>query len=237
MTNDTVTRPRRKATDPAAVPPRSAFRVGRSHPSFTLMGERFLVWLKGDISKVGAEYTPSPEFSASDAENVRKVQAMMGDRPDGWFGQQQWTRLLTAKPPKRKRPTGVGGGSIPVDGMRVTQAFGVKNPRYAAGEHTGVDFGDSGSDDIRCVADGVVAIASFDSDGWGNYVVVKHAGNRYSWYCHLARKQVSVGDRVRRGRVVGQMGDTGNSTAKHLHYQETVGGTAYRDYARPALLG
>ena len=234
MTNQTLTKPRRHA-DPAVVPPRSAFRVGRSHPGFTLMGERFLVWLKGNISKVGADYTPGPEFSASDAENVRKVQAMMGDEPDGWFGQQQWTRLLTTKPPKQKKPS-TGGGGIPVDGMRVTQGFGVKNPRYAAGEHTGVDFGDSGSDDIRCVADGVVAIASFDSDGWGNYVVVKHAGNRYSWYCHLARKQVSVGARVKRGKVVGQMGDTGNSTAKHLHYQETVGGTAYRDYAKPALL-
>ena len=146
----------------------------------------------------GGLHGPDPEFSASDAENVRKVQALMGDEPDGWFGQQQWTRLLTKKPPKQKKPSS-GGGGIPVDGMRVTQGFGVKNPRYAAGEHTGVDFGDSGSDDIRCVADGVVAVASFDSDGWGNYVVVKHAGNRYSWYCHLARKQVSVGDRVKRG--------------------------------------
>ena len=190
------------------------------------MGERFLVWLKGNISKQGAVYVPGAQFTAADAENVRKVQAMLGDEPDGWFGQQQWTALLTRKPPAR---------GIPVAGMRVTQGFGVKNARYAAGEHTGVDFGDSGDDAIRCVADGDVVIAAFD-DAWGNYVVVSHQGNRYSWYCHLARKQVAKGNRVRRGDVVGQMGDSGNSTAKHLHYQETVGGTGYRDYARPVLL-
>jgi murein DD-endopeptidase MepM/ murein hydrolase activator NlpD len=219
------------APDPSVVPAKRFFQVGRSHPSFTLMGERFLVWLKAGVSKQGAVYTPGPGFSAADIENVKKCQLLMGDEPDGWFGQRQWTTLLTKKPPKPNNRS-----AIPVAGLRVTQGFGVKNPRYAAGEHTGVDFGDSGDDAIRCVADGAVVIASFDFDGWGNYVVVKHAGDRYSWYCHLARKRVAVGERIQAGQVVGEMGSTGNSTSKHLHYQETLGGTGYRDYVKPALL-
>jgi murein DD-endopeptidase MepM/ murein hydrolase activator NlpD len=123
-----------------------------------------------------------------------------------------------------------------VTGLRVTQGFGIKNPRYAAGEHTGIDFGSNGDDTIRCVADGVCVTSSFDHDGFGNYVIVQHPGDRYSWYCHLTRRGLRVGDRVERGQSVGVMGSTGNSTGKHLHYQETVGAASYRFYKRPTLV-
>ena len=84
---------------------------------------------------------------------------------------------------------------------------------------------------------GVVVRTAFDSDGFGNYVIVQHDGQRFSWYCHLTKRSVSVGDRVQRGDQIGVMGSTGNSFGKHLHYQETQGGTSYWDYAAPKLLG
>ncbi len=219
--------------DVAEVPARSFFRVGRSHPNFTPMGERFLIWLRDDIAHSGSSYEPGPTFSTFDKQNVRRCQILMGDEPDGWFGQSQWTRLRTEKPPRRKPPS---PGAAPLAGLRVTQGFGNKSTRYMAGEHTGVDFGDAGDDTIRATAAGVVVVASFDSDGFGNYVVVQHAGDRFSWYCHMAKRFVGVGDRLRKGEKIGLMGSTGNSTGKHLHYQETVGGHSYWDYARPALL-
>lgn len=230
LTSGRPPRPR-DVTDPTAVPARAAFRPGRSHPNFTLMGERFRVWLKDEISHDGNGYTPGPEFSTFDRENIRRCQILMGDEPDGWFGQSQWERLTTERPPKRSHV-----GACPVTGLRMTQRFGNKNSMYAAGEHTGVDFGASGDDTIRCTADGVVVRVSYDSDGWGRYVIVQHAGKRFSWYCHLARTSVDVGDRVERGHVLGVMGSTGNSSAKHLHYQETLNGTDYRDYTKPILL-
>jgi murein DD-endopeptidase MepM/ murein hydrolase activator NlpD len=218
--------------DPKVVPSRGYFRPGHHNELFTLMGKRFVVWLRKDIAKAGATYTPGPEFSTFDRLNVKMCQVLMGDEPDGWFGQSQWTRLLTEKPPRRPPSR----GAAPVSGLRVTQGFGVKNARYAAGEHTGIDFGDSGDDTIRATRHGVVVTASFDSDGFGNYVVLQHEGMRFSWYCHLARRSVSVGDHVMQGHQVGMMGATGNADGKHLHYQETLGGHSYWDYVRPTLL-
>jgi murein DD-endopeptidase MepM/ murein hydrolase activator NlpD len=59
----------------------------------------------------------------------------------------------------------------------------------------------------------------------GNCVVVKHAGGEYSQYAHLKQGSVRVkaGDTVTRGQVIGQLGQTGNSTEPHLHFQLTDG--------------
>jgi murein DD-endopeptidase MepM/ murein hydrolase activator NlpD len=220
------------APDPAVVPPPEKFRPGHVHDNFTLMGRRFKVWLKSNISKEGRVYTPGPRFSKFDRENVKKVQLLMGDEPDGWFGQSQWTKLLNHDPPKQ--PPHVDAS--PVAGLRVTQGFGVKNSMYAAGEHTGVDFGNSGDFTIRCVRPGTVVVKSFDSDGWGHYVIVQHDDKRFSWYCHLSHTAVAIGDEVTRGDRIGHMGQSGNADGIHLHYQESQDGFSYGQYVRPELL-
>lgn len=216
--------------DPDRVPPRSFFKTGQRHPNFTLMGKRFIVWLGDDISHDGNGYQPGPVFSSFDRDNVKKCQRLMGDDPDGWFGSTQWERLMQ-RPPK-KAPN---GGAAPVSGLRVTQGFGIKSSTYVAGEHTGIDFGSNGDDTIRATAPGVVVVASHDADGFGNYVVVQHDKERFSWYCHLSKRSVSLGDEVKKGQQVGIMGETGKAFGKHLHYQESKGGTGYWDYCRPKL--
>jgi murein DD-endopeptidase MepM/ murein hydrolase activator NlpD len=59
----------------------------------------------------------------------------------------------------------------------------------------------------------------------GNYVVLRHAGNEYSHYAHLKQGSVRVktGDSVTRGQILGHLGQTGNSTEPHLHFQLTDG--------------
>lgn len=59
----------------------------------------------------------------------------------------------------------------------------------------------------------------------GNYVVLRHAGGEYSQYAHLKQGsvRVKVGDAVTRGQVLGQVGQTGNTTEPHLHFQLTDG--------------
>jgi murein DD-endopeptidase MepM/ murein hydrolase activator NlpD len=59
----------------------------------------------------------------------------------------------------------------------------------------------------------------------GNYVVIKHANGEYSHYAHLKQGSVRVkaSDTVARGEVLGQLGQTGNSTEPHLHFQLTGG--------------
>jgi murein DD-endopeptidase MepM/ murein hydrolase activator NlpD len=59
----------------------------------------------------------------------------------------------------------------------------------------------------------------------GNYVVLRHAGGEYSQYVHMKQGsvRVKVGDTVTRGQVIGQVGQTGNTTEPHLHFQLTDG--------------
>jgi murein DD-endopeptidase MepM/ murein hydrolase activator NlpD len=59
----------------------------------------------------------------------------------------------------------------------------------------------------------------------GNYVVIRHAGGEFSHYGHLKQGSVRVkaGDPVTRGQAIGQLGQTGNSTEPHLHFQLTDG--------------
>ena len=66
-------------------------------------------------------------------------------------------------------------------------------------------------------------------------MVVQHDKERFSWYCHLRKRSVSLGDEVKKGQQVGIMGETGKTFGKHLHYQESKGGTGYWDYCRPKL--
>lgn len=114
------------------------------------------------------------------------------------------------------------------DGCRivVTSRFGT--PRDYDGDgvkddkHEGVDWAPIGSaclPEIVAGADGVVS--SIGTVGaYGNRVKLRHAHNGdtyYSWYCHLSRIDVTVGHFVSRGQRIGVMGNTGNSTAPHVH--------------------
>ena len=82
---------------------------------------------------------------------------------------------------------------------------------------TGVD-----GDNILSVADGKVVISKINSgglsSGYGNYVLIQHDG----WctlYGHLSKRIVRVGQIVKAGQIIGTMGNTGSSTATHLHFQ------------------
>jgi hypothetical protein len=57
---------------------------------------------------------------------------------------------------------------------------------------------------------------------YGNYVVVKHTELFYTLYAHLTDVDVKVGDKVKRGQRIGTLGDTGSSTAPHLHFQACI---------------
>ncbi len=71
--------------------PGRAFVVGQSHPAVTLLGYRLQAWLGDSIYAVG----PGPKFTATDEALVKKFQAMIGNKPDGWPGATEWRKLLT----------------------------------------------------------------------------------------------------------------------------------------------
>jgi murein DD-endopeptidase MepM/ murein hydrolase activator NlpD len=101
--------------------------------------------------------------------------------------------------------------------------------------HTGIDMSSPEGSPVLAADDGVVILAGGSIVngvlvGYGNYVVIAHAGGLTTLYGHLLRLAVRVGDAVTQGQVVGLEGSTGNSTGAHLHF-ELRKGTAPMDPA------
>ena len=87
--------------------------------------------------------------------------------------------------------------------------------------HNGVDLVSNFGANILAAADGevIVAKSSGYNGGYGSYVVIKHDNGTQTLYGHLSGVQVSVGQQVSQGEVVGNMGSTGKSTGTHLHFE------------------
>lgn len=118
--------------------------------------------------------------------------------------------------------------SYPVNDPVVTLNYGEKRAKYAKGYHTGIDLvSNSGDDDILATRSGyvAVAIASGEKKGaspnaWGNYIIINADGGSYSIiHAHLSGILVAEGQYVNKGDKIGIMGNTGNSTGKHLHFE------------------
>ena len=108
-------------------------------------------------------------------------------------------------------------------GNKITQ-------KYKAGKHNGIDLVGTGStlDYIVAHSDGTVTAVRKDCNAtyktgssYGNYVKIKHTNGYYTLYAHLKYGSVSVkvGDKVKKGQVIGYMGNTGHSFGAHLHWE------------------
>jgi murein DD-endopeptidase MepM/ murein hydrolase activator NlpD len=91
--------------------------------------------------------------------------------------------------------------------------------------HKGIDFVASEGTKIFASADGVVSVAHFSSS-FGNVVEVDHGYGIATLYAHMIKFNVKKGDKVKRGDVIGYVGDTGLSAGPHLHYEVHVHGEA-----------
>jgi murein DD-endopeptidase MepM/ murein hydrolase activator NlpD len=107
----------------------------------------------------------------------------------------------------------------------ITQGFGPSSlgfePSFGgfAHFHTGVDVASPQGTPILAADDGVVALVGSGTTGYGNYVVIAHAGGITTLYGHLLAATVRQGDRVGQGQVIGLEGSTGNSTGPHVHFE------------------
>ena len=92
--------------------------------------------------------------------------------------------------------------------------------------HAGMDFSARTGTAIYATGDGVVQRADNRASGYGNHIVVKHGFGYETLYAHLSKYNVKVGQKVKRGDVIGFVGSTGRSEAPHLHYEVHKNGQA-----------
>jgi len=110
---------------------------------------------------------------------------------------------------------------------RIASGFGKRiDPIYKTYRvHFGLDFAAPSGTPIYATADGVVKVAGFNSDGYGNKVVIDHGFGYQTLYGHMVRVNVNPGQSVVRGSVIGYVGSTGKSTGPHCHYEVIKNGT------------
>lgn len=104
--------------------------------------------------------------------------------------------------------------------MNVLSGFGYRiHPVYKVKKfHQGVDFPARVGTAIQASGDGVVAEAGWHS-GYGQCVRINHGYGYETWYAHMNKINVHAGEKLKKGQKIGEVGDTGLSTAPHLHYE------------------
>ena len=104
--------------------------------------------------------------------------------------------------------------------MNVLSGFGYRiHPVYKVKKfHEGVDFPARIGTAIQATGDGVVVEAGWHS-GYGQCVRISHGYGYETWYAHMNKIHVRAGEKIKKGHKIGEVGDTGLSTAPHLHYE------------------
>ena len=109
-----------------------------------------------------------------------------------------------------------------VDLKRKTSGFGHRiDPIYKTKKmHYGLDFAAPIGTPVYATGNGIIKKAKkFNSGGYGKYIIIDHGYDYKTLYAHLDELLVKKGTKVQRGDVIGYVGNTGKSTAPHLHYE------------------
>lgn len=121
----------------------------------------------------------------------------------------------------------------PVPGYGISYPYGVKNPRYAAGYHTGDDYASPKGTKVVAVLDGTIAWSNNNGGAYGTWIGLRASNGRDYVYCHLSLRSVSTGAKVVAGQKLGEVGATGNVTGPHLHFEDRPKGGGYGQVRKP----
>ncbi|PTQ51901.1 MAG: peptidase M23B [Hydrogenibacillus schlegelii] len=125
-----------------------------------------------------------------------------------------------------ERPDAFSGMLWPAATKAITSPFGVRiHPILGEKKfHKGIDIGASLGTPVVAVRDGVVTYRGWNG-GYGQLVVLKHEGGLETYYAHLSRIDVGLGQKVSAGEQIGLIGDTGLATGPHLHFEVRADGS------------
>jgi len=104
---------------------------------------------------------------------------------------------------------------------RMASGYGYRiHPIYKTRKlHTGMDFSAKTGTEIYATGDGVISKIRRSKRGYGNHVKINHGFGYETLYAHMSKYIVKRGQKVKRGEVIGYVGNTGTSVAPHLHYE------------------
>jgi murein DD-endopeptidase MepM/ murein hydrolase activator NlpD len=134
-----------------------------------------------------------------------------------------WSQIRVLNPTleatlSREEVTPLG---MPMQGgnLEITSLFGNRPNPFGSGNeiHNGMDFVDAYASPVYATAPGIVTSAGFDG-GYGLVVTISHSYGYSTLYAHLSGLAIKQDARVKRGQLIGYLGNSGRSTGPHLHY-------------------
>jgi len=110
------------------------------------------------------------------------------------------------------------------DLTRMASGYGMRiDPHYKVPKmHQGMDFTAPTGTPIYATGDGKVIRADSKSSGYGKHVRIDHGYGYVTLYAHMSAYKVRPGQKVKRGDVIGLVGNTGKSKGPHLHYEVRI---------------
>lgn len=121
----------------------------------------------------------------------------------------------------------------PTENKEISSSFGKRIIDNLGGDysrfHKGVDISGEKGDYVYATASGIVTFADWKG-GYGKLIIIKHANYFSTFYAHNSKIRVKVGDKVKRGSLIGVVGCTGYATAPHVHYEVRLNGNPINPY-------
>lgn len=159
-------------------------------------------------------------------KNVKDAYAAMIETEDELMAQYKKAAAEYAA-----QSTYVGGTfmwPLPAGNNVVTCKYGMRTHPITGKRklHTGVDLRASTGTKVYAANKGTVTTSGYSS-AWGNYIIISHGGGITTLYAHLSKRSVSKDDKVKQGDIIGYSGNTGYSTAPHLHFEISKNGSTY----------
>ncbi len=159
-------------------------------------------------------------------KNVKDAYAAMIETEDELMAQYKKAAAEYAA-----QSTYVGGTfmwPLPAGNNVVTCKYGMRTHPITGKRklHTGVDLRAATGTKVYAANKGTVTPSGYSS-AWGNYIIISHGGGITTLYAHMSKRSVSKDDKVKQGDIIGYSGNTGYSTAPHLHFEISKNGSTY----------
>ena len=117
------------------------------------------------------------------------------------------------------RTDSTGSYIWPTEGV-LTSDYGYRSVAIGSSNHKGLDIANSIGTPVYAADGGTVIFARYwDGSGYGNLIQIQHDNGDITYYGHLSSIEVSEGDKVAQGDLIGLMGVTGNVSGSHLHFE------------------
>ncbi|WP_201354087.1 M23 family metallopeptidase [Hydrogenimonas urashimensis] len=155
-------------------------------------------------------------------DRLSDLEVLVGQKPDTNFSTSTRLENVTLSAAQIALLFSIvpNGEPLPMEG--VTSAFGWRRHpiRKSREFHPGIDLRAKRGNPVWTTADGVVEYSGYHKrSGYGNLVIVDHGFGFKTYYGHLKTRSVHKGDTLVKGDLIGLSGNTGLSTAPHLHYE------------------